>query len=54
MAYRMNKQREGQYVYMVAAFEPKYNVELERNLRFTEPVMRFLVTARLKPLADGE
>ncbi len=46
MAYRINKQREGQYVYMVASFEPKYNAELERNLRFTEPVMRFLVTAR--------
>jgi small subunit ribosomal protein S6 len=46
MAYRIRKQRDGQYVYMVASFAPTFNVELERNLRFTEPVMRFLVTAK--------
>ncbi len=53
MAYRMNKQRDGQYVYMVAAIDPKFNAELERNIRFTEPIMRFLITARLKPVADS-
>ena len=46
MAYRIHKQRDGQYVYMVASFAPKFNAELERNLRFTESVMRFLITAR--------
>ena len=46
MAYRIHKQRDGQYVYMVASFAPAFNAELERNIRFTEPVMRFLVTAR--------
>ena len=46
MAYRIRKQRDGQYVYMVASFAPTFNAELERNLRFSEPVMRFLVTAR--------
>jgi len=46
MAYRIRKQRDGQYVYMVASFEPKHNAELERNMRFTEPILRFLVTAR--------
>jgi small subunit ribosomal protein S6 len=46
MAYRIRKQRDGQYVYMVVSFAPTFNAELERNLRFSEPVMRFLVTAR--------
>jgi small subunit ribosomal protein S6 len=46
MAYKIRKQRDGQYVYMVASFAPTFNAELERNLRFTEPVMRFLVTAK--------
>ncbi len=46
MAYRIRKQRDGQYVYLLASFAPTFNAELERNLRFTEPVLRFLVTAR--------
>ena len=46
MAYRIRKQREGQYVYMQVAMAPTFNQELERNLRFTESVLRFLVTAR--------
>ncbi len=46
MAYTIRKQREGQYVYVVATFAPTFVQELERNLRFTESVMRFLVTAR--------
>ena len=46
MAYRIRKQRDGQYVYMIASFAPAFNAELERNLRLTEQVMRFLITAR--------
>lgn len=43
MAYPIRKQREGQYVLVQANFAPKYTSELERNLRFLEPVMRFLI-----------
>jgi small subunit ribosomal protein S6 len=43
MAYSIRKQREGQYVLVQANLAPKYTAELERNLRFLEPVMRFLI-----------
>lgn len=46
MAYRIRKQREGQYVYVVTSFPPTFTTELERNLRFTEAVLRFLITAK--------
>jgi small subunit ribosomal protein S6 len=45
MAYAIRKQREGQYVLLHTQMDPKYSATLERNLRFTEPVMRFLLTA---------
>lgn len=44
LAYDIKKQREGQYVLMNAQMDPKFTAELERNFRFMEPVMRFLVT----------
>ena len=43
MAYSIRKQREGQYVLVQAQFAPKFSAELERNLRFLEPVMRFMI-----------
>lgn len=43
MAYTIRKQREGQYVLLQAQFAPKFSSELERNLRFLEPVMRFMI-----------
>ena len=45
MAYHIRKQREGQYVLAQAEFAPAFAAVLERNLRFLEPVMRFLITA---------
>ncbi len=45
MAYAIRKQREGQYVYVQAQMAPAFTAELERNLRFLEPVMRFLLIA---------
>ncbi len=45
MTYTIRKQREGQYVLVQADFEPSFTKELERNLRFLEPVLRFLITA---------
>jgi small subunit ribosomal protein S6 len=44
MAYAIRKQREGQYVLITAEFAPAFGAELERNLRFLEPVMRFMIT----------
>jgi small subunit ribosomal protein S6 len=45
MTYAIRKQREGQYVLLRAELAPSFTAELERNLRFLEPVMRFLITA---------
>ena len=45
MAYKIRKQREGQYVLLQAQIPPTFTNELERNLRFLEPVMRFMITA---------
>jgi small subunit ribosomal protein S6 len=46
MAYSIRKQREGQYIYVEAQFAPGFSAELERNLRFLEPVMRFSIIAK--------
>jgi small subunit ribosomal protein S6 len=45
MAYAIRKQREGHYVLINAQMLPTFVVELERNLQFQEPVLRFLITA---------
>jgi small subunit ribosomal protein S6 len=45
LAYPIRKQREGQYVLLMIQLEPAFCATLERNLRFTEPVMRFLLAA---------
>jgi small subunit ribosomal protein S6 len=45
MAYAIRKQKEGQYVLMKTQMSPAFLVTLERNLRFLEPVMRFLMTS---------
>lgn len=44
LAYPIRKQKDGQYVLIQAQMEPTFGAELERNLRFQEPVMRFLLT----------
>jgi small subunit ribosomal protein S6 len=45
LAYRIRKQKEGQYVAIKAEIPPLFCVQLERNLRLTESVLRFLITA---------
>jgi small subunit ribosomal protein S6 len=45
MTFAIRKQREGQYVFIQAQMAPSFSAELERNMRFLEPVMRFLITA---------
>jgi small subunit ribosomal protein S6 len=44
MAYPIRKQKEGQYMYIKADLLPDTVVSLERNLRFLEPVMRFVIS----------
>ncbi|MCC6299377.1 MAG: 30S ribosomal protein S6 [Anaerolineales bacterium] len=45
LAYPIRKQREGQYVLLNLTLEPKATSELERNIRFLEPVMRHMLVA---------
>ena len=45
LAYAIRKQKEGQYVLMKTQMAPAFSATLERNLRFLEPVMRFLITS---------
>ncbi|NJC98161.1 MAG: 30S ribosomal protein S6 [Anaerolineales bacterium] len=44
LAYPIRKQREGQYVLMNLTIDPKSTSELERNIRFLEPVLRHMLT----------
>jgi small subunit ribosomal protein S6 len=44
LAYQIRKQREGQYVLFQFSVSPTFTIELERNIRFLEPVMRHMVT----------
>jgi small subunit ribosomal protein S6 len=42
LAYPIRKQTQGQYVLFETNMAPEFGIELERNLRLLEPVMRFL------------
>ena len=44
LAYNIHKQREGQYVLLNLTITPKSTTDLERNIRFLEPVMRHMLT----------
>jgi small subunit ribosomal protein S6 len=46
LAYAIRKQSEGQYVLFHTQMNPKYGAQLERNLRFVESVLRFLLIAK--------
>jgi small subunit ribosomal protein S6 len=45
LAYEINKQREGQYVLVEAQIDPTFTAILDRNLRFLEPVLRYMLVA---------
>lgn len=45
LAYLIRKQREGQYFLITAEIPPVATAELDRNLRFHEPLIRFMITA---------
>jgi small subunit ribosomal protein S6 len=44
MAYVINKHRDGQYALITAKFAPTYANDLDRQLRFHEPVVRYMIT----------
>lgn len=43
LAYAIRKQQEGQYVFVQAQMSAAATREVERNLRFTEQILRFLI-----------
>jgi len=45
LAYPIRKQNDGQYFFFQFQIAPNSIAEMERNLRFLEPVMRFSITA---------
>ena len=45
LAYLIQKQREGQYVLLTISIAPDATKELDRKIRFLEPVMRHMLTA---------
>jgi small subunit ribosomal protein S6 len=45
LAYTIKKQREGQYVLYNLGLEPAATATLEKNLRFLEPVIRYMLVA---------
>lgn len=44
LAYTIGKHRDGQYALITAKFAPAFANELDRQLRFLEPVFRFMIT----------
>ena len=44
MAYRIRKQRDGQYVLITANMEPAAVKNLSQNMRFVESIMRSMIT----------
>jgi small subunit ribosomal protein S6 len=46
LAYPIRKQTQGQYVLFQASMAPKSGAALERNLRLTEPIMRYMLTSK--------
>ena len=44
LSFMIRKQREGQYVLFNLSLEPANTTTLEHNLRFMEPLIRYLLT----------
>jgi small subunit ribosomal protein S6 len=44
LAYEIKKQREGQYILFNLSLEPTAIATLDQNLRFLEPVIRYMLT----------
>ena len=46
LAYEIQDFRDGYYVYMDVAFEPEFGTALKQNLRYIEPIIRYLLTKK--------
>ena len=46
LAYPLRKRTDGHYVFIFAALPPRAGVNIERSLRLSEQVLRFLITAQ--------
>jgi small subunit ribosomal protein S6 len=46
LAYPIRKHFEGHYVLLQIKMETSFGIELERNLRFLEPVIRYLLVKK--------
>ncbi len=46
LAYPINKQDEGYYVFMQVQLPPDAGQALERDLRINEQILRFMITAK--------
>ena len=44
MAYRIRKQRDGQYILITANMEPASVKNLSQNMRYVESIMRSMIT----------
>jgi small subunit ribosomal protein S6 len=44
LAYEIRKQREGQYYLINTQMPPSFVSELERNIRYVEPIIRSMIT----------
>ena len=44
LSYTIRKQKEGQYVLLNVTLDPKTTGELERNIRYLEPVLRHMLS----------
>jgi small subunit ribosomal protein S6 len=44
LAYEIQDFREGYYVYMDVQFKPEFGTELKQNLRYIEPIIRYMLT----------
>jgi small subunit ribosomal protein S6 len=46
LAYEIQDFRDGYYVYMDVAFDPEFGTEFKQNLRYVEPVIRYMLTRK--------
>jgi small subunit ribosomal protein S6 len=46
LAYPLRKRTDGHYVFIFAALPPQSGASVERNLRLSEQVLRFLITVQ--------
>lgn len=44
LAYEISDFKQGFYVFMEVEFEPQFGTELKQNLRYIEPIIRYLLT----------